>query len=86
MMAFVLAGGLGTRLRPRFGDLPQHGAPCACVGQKSSADRRVCGVDCCLSASQQRAVRIGLDSRRNQAPCLVRLIQSLVAHREQAVC
>src|SRR5262245_37973673 len=29
MKAFVLAGGLGTRLRPRFGDLPKPLAPLA---------------------------------------------------------
>ncbi len=27
MKAFVLAGGLGTRLRPRFGELPKPLAP-----------------------------------------------------------
>ena len=27
MKAFVLAGGLGTRLRPRFGELPKALAP-----------------------------------------------------------
>ncbi len=27
MKAFVLAGGLGTRLKPRFGDLPKPLAP-----------------------------------------------------------
>src|ERR1043166_1633799 len=29
MKAFVLAGGLGTRLKPRFGDLPKPLAPIA---------------------------------------------------------
>ena len=27
MKAFVLAGGMGTRLKPRFGDLPKPLAP-----------------------------------------------------------
>lgn len=38
MRAFLLAGGLGTRLRPRFGDLPKVMAP---VGGKPWIDRQL---------------------------------------------
>ena len=41
MKAFILAGGLGTRLRPRFGDLPKPLAPHKrkCFGLTIAPDR-----------------------------------------------